>query len=172
MPFKIVLFSGFALSYRRSPSYRSANQLPNRQVVLNAQGLRWTSHRNSAEYWNEQLRQSFLEGDTAKDRLESHTGLSGRGGGRLLSPWDWEAHEIIHLEINFHHVDYRPPMDRERKRTRETGRERLSFPLFIHVVFFFPLSLPKPFPQQSALATKRHLQSIMINRPHLTHLFP
>lgn len=85
MPFKIVLFSGFALSYRRSPSYRSANQLPNRQVVLNAQGLRWTSHRNSAEYWNEQLRQSFLEGDTAKDRLESHTGLSGRGGQIIVS---------------------------------------------------------------------------------------
>lgn len=31
-------------------------------------------------------------------------------------------------------------MDRERKRTRETDQERLSFPLFILVVFLFPPS--------------------------------
>lgn len=103
--------------------------------------------------------------------MRVHTGLSGRGeGDRLLFPEDWGTqNNSPGTQFPSHQLQ---ATDGPRKKQKsETDQERLSFPRFIPVVFFFSLSLPAPFPQQSALATKRHLQSIMINSLHLSHLF-
>lgn len=89
LPFKIVLFSGdssFALSSHRSPSYRSAHQLPNRQVVLKAErgDLRWVRGKQSRILkWT--IKAVVLRRRTTKDSLRVTQASLGGGKGRLLS---------------------------------------------------------------------------------------
>lgn len=61
--------------------------------------------------------------------------------------------------------------DRPNKKGNKDDRAGETFisPL---ACIFLPSLLPGPFPQRSASATRRHLQSIMINSSHLSHLFP
>lgn len=93
----------------------------------------------------------------SKGQSESLSKLRRR---RFIIFSKWGRHKIIHLEINFHQIYYRPPMDRAEKRTTETDGKRLSF------LFLCCISLPS-FPDRtiSTAAARKHLHSITINSP-------
>lgn len=168
--------SSSAPSSHHSQAYRSGNQLSDRKVVFNAgpDGLGLNSRGN----WNEQLKQSVLGRQTAKGQCPA--GLRGGKYDCLLSmkgpknnsPGNQFPSHLLQTTGGLRKRGNMREREWERERM-ERGRERDSnLPFLSLLYFFFPLSLPKPFPQQSALATKRHLQSIMINSLHLSHLFP